>query len=120
VHSGVKSVVYDRGLNLVPLTLRVRLSWVGEPFALPLDIRLDQGIDYTASAYRGAHIESGHIPRLHEIVLEFWRVQGGRGIPTPTWGGDQLAHLGGDRRLPLVPCTPDGHLVRLFGVVLHD
>ena len=40
VRSGGKSVVYDRGLNLVPLTLRVRPPWGGEPLALPLDVRL--------------------------------------------------------------------------------
>ncbi len=40
VRSGGKSVVYDRGLNLVPLALRVRPPWGGEPLALPLDVRL--------------------------------------------------------------------------------
>lgn len=40
VRSGGKSVVYDRGLNLVPLTLRVRPPWGGEPLALPLAMRL--------------------------------------------------------------------------------
>ena len=40
VRSGGKSVVYDRGLNLVPLALRVHLPWGGEPLALPLDVRL--------------------------------------------------------------------------------
>ena len=40
VRSGGKSVVYDRGLNLVPLALRVRPPWGGEPLALPLAVRL--------------------------------------------------------------------------------
>ena len=40
VRSGGKSVVYDRGLNLVPLALRIHPPWGGEPLALPLDVRL--------------------------------------------------------------------------------
>ncbi len=38
--SGGKNTVFDRSLNLVPLTLRVRPPWGGEPLALPLAMRL--------------------------------------------------------------------------------
>ncbi len=38
--SGGKNTVFDRGLNLIPLTLRVRPPWGGEPLALPLAMRL--------------------------------------------------------------------------------
>lgn len=40
VRSGGKSTVFDRGLNLVPLTLRVQPPWGGESLALPLAMRL--------------------------------------------------------------------------------
>ena len=37
---GGKNTVFDGGLNIVPLTLRVRPPWGGEPLALPLAMRL--------------------------------------------------------------------------------
>jgi hypothetical protein len=40
VRSSANSVVYDRGLNLLVLALRVRPPWGGEPLALPLAVRL--------------------------------------------------------------------------------
>ncbi len=40
VRSSGGSVVYDRGLNLVVLALRVTPPWGGEPLALPLAVRL--------------------------------------------------------------------------------
>ena len=40
VRSSKNSVVYDRGLNLLVLALRVRPPWGGEPLALPLAVRL--------------------------------------------------------------------------------
>lgn len=40
VRSGVKAVVYARGLNLVVLTLRIRPPWGGEPLGLPINVRL--------------------------------------------------------------------------------
>lgn len=40
VRSGVKAVVYARGLNLVVLTLRIRPPWGGEPLGLPIIVRL--------------------------------------------------------------------------------
>jgi hypothetical protein len=40
VRSSASSVVYDRGLNLLVLALRVRAPWGGEPLALPLAVRL--------------------------------------------------------------------------------
>jgi DDE superfamily endonuclease len=40
VRSSGGSVVYDRGLNLVVLALRVKAPWGGEPLALPLAVRL--------------------------------------------------------------------------------
>ncbi|MGI0071963.1 MAG: IS701 family transposase [Thermoplasmata archaeon] len=40
VRSSKNSVVYDRGLNLLVLALRVKAPWGGEPLALPLAVRL--------------------------------------------------------------------------------
>ena len=40
VRSSVNSVVYDRGLNLLVLALRVKAPWGGEPLALPLAVHL--------------------------------------------------------------------------------
>jgi hypothetical protein len=40
VRSSGGSVVYDRGLNLVVLALRVKAPWGGEPLALPVAVRL--------------------------------------------------------------------------------
>jgi hypothetical protein len=40
VRSSANSVVYDRGLNLLVLALRVKAPWGGEPLALPLAVRL--------------------------------------------------------------------------------
>ncbi len=40
VRSSKSSVVYDRGLNLLVLALRVRPPWGGEPLALPLAVHL--------------------------------------------------------------------------------
>ncbi|MGI0129123.1 MAG: IS701 family transposase, partial [Thermoplasmata archaeon] len=40
VRSSSKSVVYDRGLNLLVLALRVKPPWGGAPLALPLAVRL--------------------------------------------------------------------------------
>ncbi|EQD49723.1 transposase, IS4, partial [mine drainage metagenome] len=40
VRSSRNSVVYDRGLNLLVLALRVRPPWGGEPLALPLAVHL--------------------------------------------------------------------------------
>ena len=40
VRSGVRAVVYARGLNLVVLTLRVSPPWGGEPLGLPINVRL--------------------------------------------------------------------------------
>jgi hypothetical protein len=40
VRSSGNSVVYDRGLNLLVLALRVKAPWGGEPLALPLAVHL--------------------------------------------------------------------------------
>ena len=40
VRSSANSVVYDRGLNLLVLALRVKAPWGGEPLALPLAVHL--------------------------------------------------------------------------------
>ncbi|MHB1435507.1 MAG: IS701 family transposase [Thermoplasmata archaeon] len=40
VRSSANSVVYDRGLNLLVLALRLKAPWGGEPLALPLAVRL--------------------------------------------------------------------------------
>jgi len=40
VRSSANSVMYDRGLNLLVLALRVRPPWGGEPLALPLAVHL--------------------------------------------------------------------------------
>jgi len=40
VRSTASSVVYDRGLNLLVLALRVKAPWGGEPLALPLAVHL--------------------------------------------------------------------------------
>ena len=47
VRSSGGSVVYDRGLNLVVLALRVRAPWGGEPLALPLAVHLHHKIGPT-------------------------------------------------------------------------
>jgi hypothetical protein len=57
VRSSGGSVVYDRGLNLVVLALRVQPPWGGEPLALPLAVRLHRKggptlLDLSAEAIR--------------------------------------------------------------------
>ena len=57
VRSSSGSVVYDRGLNLVVLALRVKPPWGGEPLALPLAVRLHRKggptlLDLAAEAIR--------------------------------------------------------------------
>ena len=57
VRSSGGSVVYDRGLNLVVLALRVKAPWGGEPLALPLAVRLHRKagptlLDLAAEAIR--------------------------------------------------------------------
>ena len=61
IRSSGKSVVYDRGLNVVPLALLVRPPWGGEPRALPVQFRI--------------HLKNGptHLDLVAEMVRDLGR-----------------------------------------------
>jgi hypothetical protein len=83
VRPGGKSTVFDRGLNLVPLTLRVRPPWGGEPLALPLAMRLYRKHGPTHRA-----LVAQMVQRLAALVPDrtFHLIADGAYAPLAGWG----------------------------------
>lgn len=83
VRSSANSVVYDRGLNLLVLALRVRPPWGGEPLALPLAVRLHRKhgptlLDLAAEAIR--HLAERFPDRDFHLIAD------GAYAPLAGWG----------------------------------
>lgn len=106
VRSSGVSVVYDRGLNLVVLALRVKPPWGGEPLALPLAVRLHRKggptlLDLGAAAIR----------RLAERFPDrsFHLIADGAYAPLAGWGlprTDVTSRIRRDAALYALPPPP--------------
>jgi DDE superfamily endonuclease len=85
VRSSGGSVVYDRGLNLVVLALRVKAPWGGEPLALPLAVRLHRkgGRTMLDLSAESIHRLAEHFPNrtFHLIADGAYGPLAGWGLP---------------------------------------
>ena len=83
VRSSANSVVYDRGLNLLVLALRVKAPWGGEPLALPLVVHLHRKGGTTLLA-----LAAEAIRRLAERFpdRDFHLIADGAYAPLAGWG----------------------------------